>query len=474
MADAVLINSLRQIVGAAAVLTEPHDVAPYATDWRRMFRGQPACVVRPGSTAEVAAVVGACRQHRVAIVPQGGNTGLAGGATPDASGTEVVLSLARMTAIRGLDTVGLTVEVEAGAILQTVKEAVAKEGRLLPISLAAEGSATIGGLVSTNAGGVNVLRYGMTRALTLGLEVVLADGTIVNGLRRLRKDNAGYDWKQLIIGSEGTLAIVTAAVLRLVPQSRYSVTALLSVPDVAVAIAMFDLAMTEVGETLSAFELISGSGMALVSKHAGLEPPIAAGAWFVLIEAASSLQGLNEAVQRLLEIAFEKGWALDGVVAESGAQAARLWALRENLTEAEGREGPSVKHDVSMPLTAMPTFLAEVDIALAQAAPGARLNVFGHLGDGNLHVNVLTGPDHEALKINQAIHDIVTLHGGSISAEHGLGQYRVAEWQRLRPSSEQELVTRLKGALDPDGRLNPGKVVPVSASVAHAAVQTRD
>ncbi|MDE3819565.1 FAD-binding oxidoreductase [Sinorhizobium meliloti] len=454
-----LLDQLRTICGPAAVLTAPGDIEPYAVDWKRSFVGSPFCVVRPGNTGEVAKVVAACRKHGTSIVPQGGNTGLAGGATPDASSSQVLLSLNRLTRIRSLDPIAMTVEVEAGTILQSVKEEAAKKERLLPVSLAAEGSATIGGIVSTNAGGVNVLRHGMTRALVLGLEVVLADGTIVNGLRHLRKDNAGYDWKQLFIGAEGTLGIVTAAVLRLVPAPRHSVTALLSVADVETAIAIYAKAQSEIGDALSAFELISGESIALVERHAGLKSPIAAGEWFLLIEAASSLTGLEAAMQVLLAAAFEEELALDGVVAASHQQAQSLWALREHVTEAEAREGRGLKHDISVPLTVMPAYLADARAAVAAVSRTARLNVFGHLGDGNLHYNVLLGPEDHPAAVNRAVHDAVVRHRGSISAEHGLGQYRVGEWQRTKPAAEQALAHAIKQAIDPAGLFNPGKVL---------------
>ncbi|WP_374379642.1 FAD-binding oxidoreductase [Dongia sp.] len=459
MKTADLIEKLKSAVGEAAVLVEPRDIEPYTRDWRRMFEGRPACVVRPGNTSEVSAILRACHDSGATIVPHGGNTGMAGGATPDATGTQVVLSLQRMAEIRSLDPVGLTIEVEAGAVLQTVKEAVAETGRILPISLASEGSATIGGIISTNAGGVNVVRYGMARGLTLGLEVVLADGTVINGLRHLRKDNAGYDLKQLFIGSEGTLGVVTAAVLRLMPNARHRVTALLGVPDVSAAIKLFDLAMTEIGEAISAFELISTSAMSLMTKHSGLVPPIAPAGWTILLEATSSLAGLRPAAEALLEQGFDRGLVSDGVIAESDSQAAGLWAMRERLSEAEGCEGPSVKHDVSVPLPAMPAFLRETEDLLATIAPSARLNVFGHLGDGNLHTNVLLGPGSNPKEINAAVHDLVAKFNGSISAEHGVGQYRVDELQRLKPVEELQLMVKIKKCLDPDRLLNPSKVV---------------
>lgn len=460
MSDAALLASLRALVGDAGLLTDAAEMAGYAVDWRKLFPGRPLAVVRPKTSAEVAEVVKACRAAGVAIVPQSGNTGMAGGAAPDASGRQIVLSLARMNAIRAIDPVGLTIEVEAGVVLAAAKEAAAEKGRFLPVSFAAEGSAMVGGVISTNAGGINVLRYGMTRTMVLGLEVVLADGTLVNGLRRLRKDNAGYDWKQLFIGSEGTLGIVTAAVLRLTPQPRHATTALIAVESPEAALALLDRAQTEIGEALSAFELISGPSIGLVEKHAGLKCPIAHADWFVLMEASSTLSGLKDAAQALLEGAFEDGLALDGVVAESETQTRQLWALRENITESEARSGKSVKHDISVPLTAVPAFVAEADAALQVATPGVKLNVFGHLGDGNLHFNVLVNAEHDAGLVNRTVHDLVARYGGSISAEHGIGQYRVGELQRTRSPEELALMRRIKSALDPEDGLNPGKVLP--------------
>lgn len=450
---------LKGILGSAGVMTDWADQEHYAVDWRKLFPGKPACVVRPSSTEQVAQIVRICHEAGVAVVPQGGNTGLAGGAVPDSSGTQVLLSLNRMAAIRNVDPIGMTIEAEAGCILKVAQDAASSAGRLLPISLAAEGSATIGGVVAANAGGVNVLRYGMTRNLVLGLEVVLPDGIIANGLRRLRKDNAGYDWKQLFIGSEGTLGIITAAVLRLLPRPKHSVTALLSVPDPDAALRLLELAQDELGDQVTAFELISRTSLGLVARHAGLKPPIAEGEWFVLIEAASSLAGLREAAETMLGSAFEHEIALDGVIAESGAQAAQLWALREHVTESEAREGKSVKHDVSVPLTSVPRFLVEAGEALAAGAPGTRVNAFGHLGDGNIHYNVLVDAGHDANVINRIVHDVVAAYGGSISAEHGIGQYRVGELARYRSPVEMDIARKLKRALDPEGLLNPGKVL---------------
>ncbi|MHA6345633.1 FAD-binding oxidoreductase [Roseivivax sp. CAU 1761] len=454
-----LRDTLRGIVGAAHVLTGD-DMAGYATDWRRSVTGRPLAVVRPASTEEVAAVVRACAAAGAGIVPQGGNTGLAQGATPDDSGDQVVVSLTRVARIRTLDPLGQVIEVEAGVVLQTLREAAQAAGRDLPVSFAAEGSATLGGIIATNAGGLDVLRHGMTRDHVLGLEVVLADGSVVSGLRRLRKDNAGADWKHLFIGAEGALGIVTAAVLRLSPRPRDRVVALLAPRDLPAALEVFGQATDRMGETLTAFELISPRSAELVARHAGLTTPVETEGWLLLVEASSSLSGLRDAAMELLEALFEAGSVTDGVVAESEAQAADLWALRERVTESEAAEGPSLKHDVSVPIRDIPEVLEAIGAALARVAPGAVPNVFGHLGDGNLHVNVGLAPGAEAAAIQRAVHDAVAAAGGSISAEHGLGAYRLAEWQRLASPEEVALARRIKTALDPANRMNPGKALP--------------
>ena len=459
MSDATLIDALRAIVGERGVVTDAGDLENYNVDWRHVFRGQARCAVLPRSTQEVAAVVRLCAGMKIAIVPYGGNTGLSGGATPDNSGQQVVLSLAHMNAIRDIDTLGETMEVEAGCILQTAQDAAAQAGLMLPISLAAEGSARIGGILSTNAGGTNVLRYGMSRARVLGLEVVTAEGEIVSGLRRLRKDNAGYDWKQWFIGAEGTLGIITAAVLQLAPQPRHRVTALLAVPTPDAALIVLRAARQHIGETLNAFELMSGAALELVARHQGLKTPLQASSWFVLVEASSCLSGLRDAVEALFALVLEQGDATDGVIAESERQEGELWLLRESITEAESREGRSLKHDVSVPIAAIPAFLQQADAAVAQDFPGSRVNAFGHAGDGNIHYNVIVPPEVEGHALNMLVHDLVVRHGGSISAEHGIGQYRVSELERCRAAVELQLARRIKRALDPAGTMNPGKVM---------------
>jgi FAD/FMN-containing dehydrogenase len=459
MADTDFVDALRAIVGETGVLSDEASLAPYSLDWRRLFPGRARCAVLPRSAEQVAAVVRLCAAQGVPLVPQGGNTGLCGGATPDASGSQVILALARMKAVRHIDPIGETMEVEAGCVLQYAQQAAAAEGLLLPISLAAEGSACIGGVLSTNAGGTNVLRYGMARARVLGLEAVTAQGEVLAGLRHLRKDNAGYDWKQWFIGSEGTLGIITAAVLQLAPMPRFRCTALLAMDTPEAALRVLRAARQEIGEALNGFELMSGASLQRVERHQGLKIPLPASRWFVLLEASSCLGGLREAVETLLEGLLERAEVHDAVIAESQRQERELWALRESISEAEAREGRSVKHDVSVPISAIPDFLAAADAAVQAAFPEARINAFGHAGDGNIHYNVLVPPGLDADALNALVHDLVVARGGSISAEHGIGQYRVAELARCKPAAELDIARRVKKALDPATLLNPGKVL---------------
>lgn len=459
MNQTAFLQSLRDVVGNDGVLTAADELVTYNEDWRKLFCGQAMCVVLPRNAQMVADVVKHCAAHGVSVVPQGGNTGLSGAATPDATGSQVVLSLARMNAIRDIDVAGEVMEVEAGCILQVAQEAAAEQGLLLPISLAAEGSAQIGGIVSTNAGGTNVLRYGMARSRVLGLEVVTADGQLVRGLRRLRKDNAGYDWKQWFVGTEGTLGIVTAVVLQLVTQPKYKVTAMLAVESPENAVALLIKARQAIGETLTGYELMSGLSLELVACHRQISLPLSEAPWYVLLEASSSLPGLRDATETLLGDALEVGLALDGVLAESARQEDELWAWRESITEAESKEGRSVKHDVSVPIATIPAFLKAADAAVSALVPGSRFNAFGHAGDGNIHYNVLVPPSVDASALNRLVHDLVVSFNGSISAEHGIGQYRAQELVRCKVSSELSLARKIKHALDPLGLLNPGKVL---------------
>jgi FAD/FMN-containing dehydrogenase len=471
MADirATLRARLDAAVGSAQVLSAPDDIAPYLTDWRGRYHGRAQAVVRPGSTSEVAAVVRACADARVPIVAQGGNTGQCGGATPDASGDAVVVSLARMNRVRAVDADNATMTVEAGTTLIAVQEAAAAAGLHFPLSLAAEGSCTIGGNLSTNAGGTAVLRFGNARELTLGIEVVLADGRIWDGLRGLRKDNTGYDLKQLFIGAEGTLGIVTAAVLKLFPAPRTRATALAALADVRGAIDLLRALRQTLGDRLVGFELISEYSLALVRRHfAALPDPLPANPWYALVQADDSAADSAVAadVERLLGAALDDGTVQDATVAQSVEQANALWALRENIAEAQRLDGPNIKHDISLPVSAIPAFLDEAAAALVAALPGLRFVTFGHLGDGNLHYN-LAAPEGVAAEsflahtatANRIVHDLVAAHGGSISAEHGIGQQKRDELVRYRSAVELELMRAVKGALDPNALFNPGKVL---------------
>ncbi len=465
---ATLRARLAGIVGDAHVLSAPAEVAAYLADWRGRYHGAAVAVVKPGSTNEVASVVSACADAGTAIVPQGGNTGMCGGATPHESGDEIVVSLVRMNRIRGLDTANATITAEAGVPLAAVHDAAAAADLQFPLSLASEGSCTIGGNLSTNAGGTSVLRFGNTRDLTLGIEAVLADGSVWNGLRGLRKDNTGYDLKQLFIGAEGTLGIVTAAVLKLFPAPRTRVTALVAMATPDHAIELLRRLKGALGDRLTGFELMSGFALGLSRKHHAARDPLPGHAWYVLVQADDS--AANAPVLTALEEAFaaalEAGVATDAVVAQSGAEAQQLWALRENISEAQRREGPNIKHDISLPVSAIPVFMNESGAALERAFPGSRLVVFGHLGDGNLHYN-LSAPEGEpardfmanAERANRVVHDLVARHEGSFSAEHGVGQLKRADLVRYKSPVELKMMRAVKSALDPQGLMNPGKIL---------------
>jgi FAD/FMN-containing dehydrogenase len=463
-----LVEALAAIVGAGHLLTAPDEVAPFCTDWRGRYSGAARCVVRPADTEQVAAVVAACARAGVPIVPQGGNTGLVGGATP--RGGEVLLSLTRLRRIRALDADNATITVDAGCPLQAVQEAAAGSGFLFPLSLAAEGTATIGGNLSTNAGGVQVLRYGNARDLVLGLEVVLADGRVWDGLRGLRKDNTGYDLKHLFIGAEGTLGLITAAVLKLFPLPRTRLTAWAAVADPAAAVTLLRKLRAGCGERLSAFEIVGRPALDLVLRHipGARDPLTARHEWLTLIELSDSDAGadLNTSFERVLEGELEQGCVRDVAVAASEVQARSLWALRENISEAQKREGISIKHDVSVPLSRIAEFIRRADAALAEAFPGVRIVCFGHIGDGNLHYNQskAAAQDNAAFvaqtaAVNRLVHDLVAELGGSISAEHGLGQLKREEVRRYKSETELEMMRAVKRALDPRGLMNPGKVL---------------
>ncbi len=461
-----LITELGRLLGERHVLVAADDVAPYCTDWRGRYSGAAVCVVLPGSTEEVAATVSACVTAGVAIVPQGGNTGLCGGATP--VGGEVVICLRRLSRIRVIDADNNSITVEAGCTLHAVQEAATAAGRLFPLSLAAEGSATLGGNLSTNAGGVQVLRYGNTRELCLGLEVVLADGRIWNGLRGLRKDNTGYDLKHLFIGAEGSLGLITAATLKLFPRPRVHATAWAAVPDPAAAVRLLGRLRDAAGDNVTAFEIVGRPALELVLRHIpNARDPLAAGpAWQVLIELSGARDDLPATLEKALQQAIEAGIIDDAVVAASEAQAAALWALRENISEAQKIEGVSIKHDIAVPVSRIAEFIARADAAVRAAFPDVRIVCFGHIGDGNLHYNQ-SKPDAQSNavfiaqteSVNRLVHDLVNELGGSISAEHGLGQLKRDEVLRYKSETEMDMMRAVKQALDPRGLMNPGKVL---------------
>ncbi len=462
------VSDLQRGLSDGAVITNAEDVAPYLSDWRGMFHGDAVCVVRPADTQELARAVMLARQQEVAIVPQGGNTGLAGGATPLQGRRQLLLSLTRMSRIRSIDRAGMTMAVEAGCVLETAKMAAAEKGRQLPIGFAAEGSATIGGMLSTNAGGVNALRYGTARQLVLGLEAVLADGTIVNGMRNLRKDNAGYDWKQLLIGSEGTPGIITAAVLRLSPIAKDQAVAFVALDRPEDALELLEFLHDRVGDAVTAFELMSRASVDRVLAFAGGRVPCAAASWYVLVEISDHAPDLDGRLElALTDFAENTGKLSDAAVAQSIGQAKEMWALRENMGEAERHAGRSVKHDVAVGVSDVPAFIAEASLAVMSVSSRLDVNAFGHLGDGNIHFNILGSVDRLTdSRINHVVHDVVTKFNGSIAAEHGIGQYRVNELQRVKSRTEHMLMMRLKSALDPDTLLNPGKILP-SVGVLH-------
>jgi len=465
-----LLNTLNQAIGAAHVLTEG-DLTAYEQDWRKRTRGQALAVVRPGNTNEVAAVVKACAQAGGSIVPQGGNTGLVVGGIPDDSGTQVLLSLQRMNAVRAVDGDNLTITVEAGCVLQNLQQAAEKAGFLFPLSLGSEGSCTIGGNLSTNAGGTQVVRYGNTRELCLGLEVVTAQGEILHGLSGLRKDNTGYDLRNLMIGSEGTLGIITAATMKLYPLPAAKLTAWAAVPSVEHAVRLLGLAHKHLGAGLTGFEMMGQFALSLVDKH---YPQLRVPLWqqtpyCVLLENSDteSEAHARERFEHLLEIAFEDGCVTDAVVAESLSQARNLWHIRESITMAQAEEGLNIKHDISLSVSAIPTFVAETDAMLKREIEGVRLVNFGHLGDGNLHYNVQApeGSNNQAFlktqedRVNTLVYDAVKRFGGSISAEHGVGSLKVDTLPDYKDPTALAVMRQIKQALDPKGTLNPGRVV---------------
>ena len=465
-----LPDQLRSIVGAQHVLTEG-DLTAWEEDWRKRMRGKALAVVRPASTGEVARVVRACAQAGTTIVPQGGNSGMVVGSTPDESGTQVVLNLTRMNAIRSLDADNLTKTVEAGCVLQAVQAAAAQAGFIYPLSLAAEGSCTIGGNLATNAGGTQVVRYGNARELCLGLEVVNAQGETWNGLSGLRKDNTGYDLRDLFIGSEGTLGVITAATLKLYPMPSATLTAWAAVPSVEEAVKFLGIAHRELGAGLTGFEMMGQFALSLVVKHfPQMRVPFQSESPFcVLVENSDheSEQHARAQFERLLEAAMEHGCVTDAVVAESLTQAQQLWHIRESIPLAQAEEGLNIKHDISVPVSRIPAYCKATDALLRAAIPGVRLVNFGHLGDGNLHYNVQApeGGDAPAFlrewegKVNAIVHDSVQKFGGSISAEHGIGSLKVDKLPHYKDPAALAMMRAIKHALDPANIMNPGRVL---------------
>ena len=456
---------------AGRLFTEAEEMAPFLTDWRGKWTGTALAVVQPDSPQDVAHVMRWCHERLIPVVPQGGNTGLSGGATPDASGRSVVLSLSRLQSFRSVDLQNNTITVDAGVTLLALQEAAQTQGRMFPLSLAAEGSCTIGGNLASNAGGVQVLRYGNARDLCLGLEVVTAEGELWNGLRGLRKDNTGYDLRDLYIGSEGTLGIITGATLKLFPQPRSQVVACVAAPAPAQAVELLTFAQARLGAALTAFELMSDNCLQLVEKHVpGSRIPFAERSpWYVLMELSGELDDAQatSSMESLLEAAFEQSLITDAALSSSLSQLQALWALRENISEAQGAEGKTIKHDISLPASRIAEFIESTDAALLAQSGMVRLVVFGHLGDGNLHYNLSPAEgsspsDFLALEpaMNRLVHDAVHARSGSISAEHGLGVLRRDESARYKWPVELDLMRRIKAALDPHGLLNPGKLLP--------------
>jgi FAD/FMN-containing dehydrogenase len=462
------VTQLAAIVGDKYAIADPAEMAPYLVEWRGLYRGKARCVVRPGSTAEVSAVLALANAEGWPIVPQGGNTGLVGAQVPHETGDEIVLSLNRMDRVREVDPQSDTLVAEAGVTLLRAQQAAEAADRLFPLSLASEGTCTIGGNLGSNAGGTAVLAYGNARDLVLGLEVVLADGRIWNGLGKLRKDNTGYDLKNLFVGSEGTLGVITAAVLKLFPRPRQMVTALCGLTDPAAALRLLGRAKAMAGNAVTTFELIPRLGIEMSVNHMGCRDPLQGPhPWYVLVELSSPRdEGLEEAMEALLGEAMEAGGVEDAVIATSLDQRNALWKLRETLSEAQGFEGGSIKHDIALPIAGIPRFIEETNAALEQAMPGCRPLPFGHLGDGNLHYNVTqpVGMDKAAYlgrwdEINRVVHGLTTRYGGSISAEHGIGRLKRKLLAEVKDPVALEMMRAIKATLDPKGVLNPGKVL---------------
>lgn len=471
MNDTQFIQALQAIVGQDQVITEASDLEPYLIDWRKRYRGTALAAVRPANTHEVAAVVQLCAQEKIALVPQGGNTGMCGGATPNPQGRQIVVSLQRMNRVREVDTANQTITVEAGCILQAVQEAASAAGRYFPLSLGAEGSCSIGGNLSTNAGGTSVLRYGNARELCLGLEVVTPQGQILNSIRGLRKDNTGYDLRDLYIGAEGTLGIITAAVLKLFPIPVAQWTALVAVPSAESAVELLSRFQAGASAQLTGFEVMSREALDLLKHYyPALASPLAAdNAYEVLVEISDyeSAEHAMALMEKILEGALESGCASDAAIASNLSQARKFWDMREHIPLAQADDGPNIKHDVSLPISAIPQFVSTCDEMLRQRYPGIRIINYGHLGDGNLHYNV-AGPsasETESFFVNRQkeiqalVYAEVEKYSGSISAEHGVGQQKVGYLPEHRGAVAFSVMQSIKRALDPDNLMNPGKVI---------------
>jgi len=467
---ASLTRQLAGLLDEAGLISDPARSAPMLRDHRSLYRGHALAVVAPADTAAVSRVLAFCNQNRIGVVPQGGNTSYCGGATPDASSSQVLVSLARLDRVRAIDTANYTMIAGAGCILANLQKAAAEADRYLPLSLGSEGSCMLGGNLSTNAGGLNVIRYGMARELVLGLEVVLPDGRVLESLTGLRKDNTGYDVKSLFLGAEGTLGIITAVCLKLYPAIRSRATAFVAVRDPDAALSLLDAVRTASGDCVSSFELIPRIGVDLTLRHIpGVVDPIDTPAnWYVLCELSSSraAEPLDALLEQTLAQAHERGWVLNASVAMNERERESIWRLRESIPEAQRKDGASLKHDISVPVSQVPRFIDVAGDWVARNIPQGVLVAYGHLGDGNLHFNVNQRGGTQAFqlqaveqKARRAIHDLVREFGGSFSAEHGIGQLKVFELERYAPPVELELMRTVKKALDPNGIMNPGKVL---------------
>jgi FAD/FMN-containing dehydrogenase len=465
------LDRIRRTLGPGGYLDAPADVEPYLTDFRSLYHGATPLVVCPASTSDVAAVLAICHEHRIGVVPQGGNTSYCGGATPSESGEQIVLSLRRMNRVRAIDADNFSMTVEAGCLLADVQSAAQSVDRYFPLSLGSEGSCQIGGNLSTNAGGLNAVHYGVTRDLVLGLEVVLADGRVIDGLTSLRKDNTGYDLRHLFIGAEGTLGIITAASLKLYPAPRTVETAFIAVPDAAAAVQLLTLMRSATGDAVTSFEYLPRIAVEFTTRHIpGVTDPLGRPhECYVLCEVSTARAdaALRNLLEQSLATAMEHGLVVDAVIAESLAQRHALWKLRESVPEAQRHEGASIKHDVSVPVASLPAFLEQASAAVLAIVPSARLVAYGHVGDGNLHFNLSqpVGDDPKAFlahthALETAVYELVRQFRGSISAEHGIGRLKRAELGKHRSPVDLAVMRQIKQALDPHGIMNPGKVLP--------------